>query len=83
MISCKEPFIELLHLATLIHDDIIDDSPKRRGTVSIQARFGKDTAVYAGDLLFTGTPAGAGPVAIGDHLEGYVEDRKVLDFNCK
>lgn len=45
--------IEILHMATLIHDDIIDDSPKRRGTVSIQARFGKDTAVYAGDLLFT------------------------------
>lgn len=45
--------IEVLHMATLIHDDIIDDSPERRGTVSIQARFGKDTAVYAGDLLFT------------------------------
>lgn len=45
--------IEILHMATLIHDDIIDDSPKRRGAVSIQTRFGKDTAVYAGDLLFT------------------------------
>lgn len=45
--------IEILHMATLIHDDIIDDSPERRGTVSIQAQFGKDTAVYAGDLLFT------------------------------
>lgn len=45
--------IEILHMATLIHDDIIDDSPKRRGAISIQARFGKDTAVYAGDLLFT------------------------------
>ena len=45
--------IEVLHMATLIHDDIIDDSPERRGAVSIQARFGKDTAVYAGDLLFT------------------------------
>lgn len=45
--------IEILHMATLIHDDVIDDSPERRGAVSIQARFGKDTAVYAGDLLFT------------------------------
>lgn len=45
--------IEILHMATLIHDDIIDDSPQRRGAVSIQTRFGKDTAVYAGDLLFT------------------------------
>lgn len=45
--------IEILHMASLIHDDIIDDSDERRGAVSIQARFGKDTAVYAGDLLFT------------------------------
>ena len=33
-----------------------------------------------GDMLFTGTPAGVGPVSIGDHLEGYLEDRKLLDF---
>ncbi|WP_295731096.1 polyprenyl synthetase family protein [uncultured Limosilactobacillus sp.] len=45
--------IEILHMASLIHDDIIDDSPMRRGQVSIQSRFGKDTAVYAGDYLFT------------------------------
>lgn len=45
--------IEILHMASLIHDDIIDDSDERRGKISIQARFGKDTAVYAGDLLFT------------------------------
>ncbi|MDD7336451.1 MAG: fumarylacetoacetate hydrolase family protein [Prevotella sp.] len=36
-----------------------------------------------GDLLFTGTPAGVGEVAVDDHLEGYMEDRKVLDFRCK
>ena len=36
-----------------------------------------------GDILYTGTPAGVGPVHIDDHLEGYVEDRKVLEFNCK
>lgn len=45
--------IELLHMATLIHDDIIDDSPLRRGTVTVQSRYGKDIAVYTGDLLFT------------------------------
>ena len=33
-----------------------------------------------GDLLFTGTPAGVGPVSIGQHLQGYLEDKKVLDF---
>lgn len=36
-----------------------------------------------GDLLFTGTPAGVGPVDIGDQLEGYIEDRKVLDLRIK
>lgn len=46
--------VELLHLATLIHDDIIDESKLRRGHESIQSQFGKDTAVYAGDYLLTG-----------------------------
>lgn len=36
-----------------------------------------------GDILYTGTPVGVGPVNIDDHLEGYVEDRKVLEFNIK
>ena len=36
-----------------------------------------------GDLIFTGTPAGVGPVKINDHLQGYVEDRKLLDFWVK
>lgn len=36
-----------------------------------------------GDLLYTGTPAGTGPVQIEDHLEGWLEDRKVLDLRCK
>ena len=36
-----------------------------------------------GDLLYTGTPVGVGPVHIDDHLEGWLEERKVLEFNCK
>ena len=36
-----------------------------------------------GDLIFTGTPAGIGPVAVGDYLEGYIEDKKVLECRCK
>ena len=45
--------LEILHMATLIHDDIIDDSPLRRGLITVQAEYGKDVAVYTGDLLFT------------------------------
>ena len=33
-----------------------------------------------GDLIYTGTPAGVGPVRIDDHLEGYIGGRKLLDF---
>ena len=33
-----------------------------------------------GDLLFTGTPAGVGPVSVGQHLQGYLQDEKLLDF---
>ena len=36
-----------------------------------------------GDIIYTGCPTGCASVAINDHLEGYVEDRKILDFNCK
>ncbi len=36
-----------------------------------------------GDIIFTGTPKGVGPVQIGDRLEGFLEDKKVLDFEIK
>jgi 2-keto-4-pentenoate hydratase/2-oxohepta-3-ene-1,7-dioic acid hydratase in catechol pathway len=36
-----------------------------------------------GDLIFTGTPAGVGKVNIGDRLEGFLEDEKMLDFYVK
>jgi 2-keto-4-pentenoate hydratase/2-oxohepta-3-ene-1,7-dioic acid hydratase in catechol pathway len=36
-----------------------------------------------GDLIYTGTPEGVGPVRIGDHLTGYIGERKLLDFNVR
>lgn len=36
-----------------------------------------------GDLLFTGTPAGVGPVSIGQHLQGYLGEEKLLDFHIR
>ena len=36
-----------------------------------------------GDLLFTGTPVGVGPVQPGDHLQGYIGSDCVLDFFCR
>lgn len=36
-----------------------------------------------GDLIFTGTPAGVGPVIIGDHLEGFIGEKKMIDLKVK
>lgn len=36
-----------------------------------------------GDIVYTGTPAGAGPVSTDDHITGFLGDRKVLEFNVK
>jgi 2-keto-4-pentenoate hydratase/2-oxohepta-3-ene-1,7-dioic acid hydratase in catechol pathway len=36
-----------------------------------------------GDLIYTGTPAGIGKVNINDHLQGYIENKKLLDFHIK
>lgn len=43
--------IEMIHSSSLIHDDIIDDSPLRRGKRTIQSKYGKDMAVYTGDYI--------------------------------
>ncbi len=44
--------IEFLHTATLIHDDIIDQSKLRRGIESVQSKYSKDVAVLIGDYIF-------------------------------
>ena len=49
---------------------------------SLIAYISRFFTLKTGDILFTGTPVGVGPVHIDDHLEGYIEDRKVLDFSC-
>ncbi len=45
--------VELLHLATLVHDDVIDDADTRRGSETLQKRFGKKAAVICGDYLLS------------------------------
>lgn len=53
------------------------------GIDEIVAYISQYFTLKTGDVIFTGTPAGVGPVHIDDHLEGYVEECKVLEFNCK
>ena len=43
--------VELMHLATLVHDDVIDNADLRRGELSLQKKYGKRTAVICGDYL--------------------------------
>ncbi len=43
--------LEILHMASLVHDDIVDDAQQRRGNDSVQFRFGRNVAVYAGDYM--------------------------------
>ena len=44
-------FVEMVHSATLIHDDVVDDSDSRRKKASVKARFSNLSAVLAGDFL--------------------------------
>ena len=44
---------ELVHMATLVHDDVLDDAPLRRGLPTVAATSGRDRAVATGDLLFS------------------------------
>lgn len=53
------------------------------GFDEIVSHVSKYMTLKIGDLIYTGTPAGVGQVKIGDHLEGYLEDKKLLDFKIK
>lgn len=50
---------------------------------SIIAFVSKYITLKKGDLIFTGTPQGVGKINIGDHLAGYLEEEKLLDFNVR
>jgi len=60
--------VELVHMATLVHDDVLDGAPVRRGRPTVVARSGRAAAIGVGDLLFSRAfaelaPGGAGEVA--------------------
>ena len=44
--------VELIHAATLVHDDLIDQSPQRRGLASVHSKWFRDAALVGGDYLF-------------------------------
>jgi len=80
--------VEMVHLATLYHDDVIDETEMRRGVATVSARWGIEVAVLVGDYLFAractlGADAG-GDVpgilarAIADVCEGQVSETATL-----
>ena len=62
--------VELTHLATLYHDDVMDSAPTRRGVNAVQRVWGNNRAVLAGDLVFARASqvvATLGPQAVLQH----------------
>lgn len=70
--------IEILHLATLVHDDVMDDASVRRGVITLQKKYGKKTAVICGDYLLAAALRLAGSIENKDDflkfdIPSYVE----------
>ncbi len=64
--------IEILHLASLVHDDVMDDADMRRGNVTLHKLYGRKTAIICGDYL----------LAIAMSMANSIEDKeKYLDYN--
>jgi len=67
--------VELTHLASLYHDDVMDKADLRRGVVSANARYGNSAAILVGDLLFgkaSELVAGLGPEAVRIQAQTFV-----------
>ncbi len=71
--------IELVHLATLVHDDVIDNAELRRGELSLQKKYGKRTAVICGDYLLC---IALKTAALAEDKEEYVKLR-IPDYMSK
>lgn len=66
--------VELTHLASLYHDDVMDSAPSRRGVESAQRLWGNNRAILAGDVLFaraSGLVASLGPESVSHHARTF------------
>lgn len=80
------PPIQTLHFLLKRNGEVVQDgyAGDMLHTVDqIIAYVSRFMTIKTGDLVYTGTPAGVGPVHINDKMEGWIEDKKVLSFNVK
>lgn len=81
----KYPLGDLPFLLT-INDNTVQQARSSQMLFSIDeiiAYVSRFCTLKTGDLIFTGTPAGVGEAKIGDHLKGFLNDEKVLDFHIR
>lgn len=85
------PLADFPDLTNLTFSLNVNQVEKQRGNTrlmlnsfaAIIAYISRFVTLKKGDIIFTGTPAGVGPVQIGDCLEGFLEHKKMLDFEIK
>lgn len=70
--------IEIVHLASLVHDDVMDDADIRRGKETLQRKYGKKTAVICGDYLLSLALRKAASISIKKEL--LEKDLKLQDY---
>lgn len=82
----KLPEMNDLHFRLDINGNTVQQGHTADMTHSIDkiiAYVSRFFTLKTGDIIFTGTPSGVGPVSEGQHLEGYLEGEKVLDMKVK
>ncbi|MCB2377183.1 fumarylacetoacetate hydrolase family protein [Hymenobacter sp. BT635] len=86
-----KPVAEFADLANINFHLEVNGEVKQRGNSGMMlhnfaaqiAYISRFITLKMGDLIFTGTPSGVGPVQIGDQLTGYLENEKVLELSVK
>lgn len=80
------PAMNDIHFHLLLNGEVVQQGHTADmlfGVDELIADISKYYTLKIGDLIYTGTPVGVGAVAISDHLEGFLEGRKMYDFVVK
>lgn len=82
----KFPDIHNINFSLLKNDEVVQQGNSGQMIFTIDkiiSYVSQFMTLKIGDIIFTGTPAGTGPVAINDRLQGFIEEEKFLDFRIK